>query len=87
MSAPSGTLDSTTDQRSRLRVSADFLRTPDGHSALLGFAGAVMITFGGFGAGSVRRHDPLLEDLHLSWLRFGTGTCCRRSSCGPASWR
>lgn len=32
-----------------------------------------MITFGGFGAGSVRRRDPLLEAMHLSWLRFGHG--------------
>ncbi|MHD0303537.1 alpha-(1-_6)-mannopyranosyltransferase A [Rhodococcus erythropolis] len=53
---------------------ANFLRTPEGHSALLGFFGAVMITFGGFGAGSVRRQDPLLESMHLSWLRFGHGS-------------
>lgn len=33
-----------------------------------------MITFGGFGAGSVRREDPLLESMHLSWLRFGHGS-------------
>jgi len=45
---------------------ANFLRTPEGHSALLGFVGAAMITFGGFGAGSVRRQDPLLESMHLS---------------------
>ncbi|MGC0364489.1 alpha-1,6-mannosyltransferase [Rhodococcus sp. 27YEA15] len=52
----------------------DFLRTPEGHSAILGFVGAVLITFGGFGAGSVRRQDPLLESMHLSWLRFGHGS-------------
>ncbi|WP_328411354.1 alpha-(1-_6)-mannopyranosyltransferase A [Nocardia sp. NBC_00403] len=56
-----------------VRTSADFLRSPEGHSALLGFFGAVMITFGGFGAGSVRKRDPLLEAMHLSWLRFGHG--------------
>ena len=28
---------------------------------------------GGLGAGSTRQHDPLLESLHLSWLRFGHG--------------
>jgi alpha-1,6-mannosyltransferase len=56
-----------------MRTSADFLRSPEGHSALLGFFGAVMITFGGFGAGSVRKRDPLLEAMHLSWLRFGHG--------------
>lgn len=59
--------------RSRLRVAADFARSPEGHAATLGFFGALMITFGGFGAGAVRKHDPLLEALHLSWLRFGHG--------------
>lgn len=59
--------------RGRLRVAADFLRSPEGHAALLGFAGAAMIMFGGFGAGSVRKRDPLLEAAHLSWLRFGHG--------------
>lgn len=59
--------------RSRLRTTGDFLRSPEGHAALLGFAGAALITFGGFGAGAVRKRDPLLEALHLSWLRFGHG--------------
>ncbi|MCI4675413.1 alpha-(1-_6)-mannopyranosyltransferase A [Candidatus Mycolicibacterium alkanivorans] len=45
----------------------------DGRPALLGFLGAVLITLGGLGAGSTRQHDPLLESLHLSWLRFGHG--------------
>jgi len=31
------------------------------------------MTFGSFGAGSVRRQDPLLEEMFLSWLRFGHG--------------
>ncbi|MFF0490708.1 alpha-(1-_6)-mannopyranosyltransferase A [Nocardia sp. NPDC003482] len=51
----------------------DFLRSPEGHAALLGFWGALGITFGGLGAGAVRRNDPLLEQVHLSWLRFGHG--------------
>jgi alpha-1,6-mannosyltransferase len=38
-----------------------------------GFLGAVLITMGGLGAGSTRLHDPLLETMHLSWLRFGHG--------------
>ncbi|MFX0572980.1 alpha-(1-_6)-mannopyranosyltransferase A [Nocardia nepalensis] len=59
--------------RTWIRTSADFARSPEGHSALLGFFGALMITFGGFGAGSVRKRDPLLEAMHLSWLRFGHG--------------
>ncbi|NNH72171.1 alpha-(1-_6)-mannopyranosyltransferase A [Nocardia uniformis] len=60
-------------QTSRWARAADFARNPEGKAALLGFFGAVMITFGGFGAGSVRRNDPLLEAAHLSWLRFGHG--------------
>jgi alpha-1,6-mannosyltransferase len=50
-----------------------FARSPEGRPALLGFLGAVLITTGGLGAGSTRLHDPLLESLHLSWLRFGHG--------------
>ncbi|MEU0545180.1 alpha-(1-_6)-mannopyranosyltransferase A [Nocardia sp. NPDC005978] len=56
-----------------MRTYADFARSPEGKAALLGCFGALMITFGGFGAGSVRRNDPLLEAAHLSWLRFGHG--------------
>lgn len=50
-----------------------FLRGPQGRPALLGCLGAVLIAVGGLGAGSTRLHDPLLESLHLSWLRFGHG--------------
>ncbi|MBF6174126.1 alpha-(1-_6)-mannopyranosyltransferase A [Nocardia blacklockiae] len=56
-----------------IHFAADFLRSPEGHAALLGFWGSLMITFGGLGAGAVRRSDPLLEAAHLSWLRFGHG--------------
>ncbi|WP_405168141.1 alpha-(1-_6)-mannopyranosyltransferase A [Nocardia sp. NBC_01499] len=59
--------------RSWMRTVAVFLRSPEGHAALLGCYGAIMITFGGFGAGSTRQRDPILEALHLSWLRFGHG--------------
>ncbi len=55
---------------SRLR---EFIAVRDGRPALLGCLGAAMITAGGLGAGSTRLHDPLLETLHLSWLRFGHG--------------
>lgn len=55
------------------RLSADFFRSPEGHAAVLGFWGSVMITVGGMGAGATRRSDPLLESAHLSWLRFGHG--------------
>ncbi|MFE6923914.1 alpha-(1-_6)-mannopyranosyltransferase A [Nocardia sp. NPDC057663] len=59
--------------RSWLRTAGDFARSPEGHAAMMGFVGAIMITLGGFGAGAVRKRDPLLEALHLSWLRFGHG--------------
>lgn len=60
-------------KKSSVRHLALFLRSPEGHAAVLGVIGAALITFGGFGAGSVRRRDPLLESMHLSWLRFGHG--------------
>ncbi|MFZ0714351.1 alpha-(1-_6)-mannopyranosyltransferase A [Mycobacterium sp.] len=55
---------------SRLR---EFASTTEGRPALLGFLGAALITMGGLGAGSTKQHDPVLETLHLSWLRFGHG--------------
>ncbi|ORB11592.1 alpha-(1-_6)-mannopyranosyltransferase A [Mycobacterium noviomagense] len=55
---------------SRLR---EFTQAPDAGPALLGFLGAALITAGGLGAGSTKPHDPLLESMHLSWLRFGHG--------------
>lgn len=56
-----------------LRRLAGFANSDEGRPALLGFAGALLIALGGLGAGSTRQHDPLLESLHLSWLRFGHG--------------
>lgn len=50
-----------------------FVSSEAAHPALLGLLGAVLITTGGLGAGSTRQHDPMLEELHLSWLRFGHG--------------
>lgn len=57
-------------QWQRLR---EFTRSDRSRPAMLGLAGAVAVTAGGLGAGSTRVHDPLLETLHLSWLRFGHG--------------
>lgn len=51
----------------------EFARSAEGRPALVGCLGAVLITAGGLGAGSTKPHDPLLESLHLSWLRFGHG--------------
>jgi alpha-1,6-mannosyltransferase len=50
-----------------------FTASTEGGPALMGFVGAVLLTTGGLGAGSTRLHDPLLESLHLSWMRFGHG--------------
>ena len=50
-----------------------FVAGPQSGPAKLGFLGSVLITTGGLGAGSTKPHDPLLEALHLSWLRFGHG--------------
>lgn len=50
-----------------------FATADEGRPALLGLLGAVLITIGGLGAGSTKLHDPVLEALHLSWMRFGHG--------------
>jgi alpha-1,6-mannosyltransferase len=55
---------------SRLR---EFITTTEGRPALVGCLGATLITVGGLGAGSIKQHDPLLELVHLSWLRYGHG--------------
>ncbi|AXN50491.1 hypothetical protein VIMS_01354 [Mycobacterium marinum] len=55
---------------SRIR---EFASSPQAGPARLGLLGAVLITVGGLGAGSIRQHDPLLESIHMSWLRFGHG--------------
>lgn len=59
--------------RQRLSRLRSFATAAEGAPARLGFLGAVLITAGGLGAGSTRQHDPLLESIHLSWLRFGHG--------------
>lgn len=50
-----------------------FAAAPQARPAKLGFLGSVLITAGGLGAGSIKPHDPLLESIHMSWLRFGHG--------------
>ncbi len=70
-SVPAATSATAAPQRlSRLR---EFVTTTEGRPALLGFLGAALITTGGLGAGSTKQHDPVLEWLHLSWLRYGHG--------------
>ena len=50
-----------------------FATAAESRPAKLGMLGSVLITMGGLGAGSTRQHDPLLESLHMSWMRFGHG--------------
>ena len=65
-----GSTIARTQHFSRLR---EFINAADGRPALLGCLGAALITIGGLGAGSTKQHDPLLESLHLSWMRYGHG--------------
>ncbi|MFZ0226942.1 MAG: alpha-(1-_6)-mannopyranosyltransferase A, partial [Mycobacterium sp.] len=51
----------------------EFASAAEGRPALLGFLGASLITAGGLGAGATKQHDPVLESVHLSWLRYGHG--------------
>ncbi len=55
---------------SRLRA---FVTAAESRPAKLGLLGSVLITLGALGAGSTRQHDPLLESMHMSWMRFGHG--------------
>ncbi|MET0457341.1 MAG: alpha-(1-_6)-mannopyranosyltransferase A [Mycobacterium sp.] len=77
MTQPAPTPVSNDDPKSGVRqwISrlAGFAAAPQGRPALLGFLGAVLIATGGLGAGSTRQHDPVLESIQLSWLRFGHG--------------
>jgi alpha-1,6-mannosyltransferase len=73
MSIPTAAPASTTAAPRPLSRLREFTATADGRPALLGCLGAVLITMGGLGAGSTKQHDPLLETLHLSWLRYGHG--------------
>jgi alpha-1,6-mannosyltransferase len=65
-----GSTIARTQHFSRLQ---EFITAAEGRPALLGCLGAALITIGGLGAGSTKQHDPLLESLHLSWMRYGHG--------------
>lgn len=73
MTPPPPTQAGTTGPARHVSRLAEFATSPEAQPAWLGGLGAVLITTGGLGAGSTRQHDPLLESLHLSWLRFGHG--------------
>ncbi len=70
-SSPLRAADATDE--SSWRSTRRFFGGRAGRATLVGLAGSALITFGGFGSGAVRRRDPLLEAMHLSWLRFGHG--------------
>ena len=59
--------------RTQLGQLKQFTLSAQARPALLGAAGAALITAGALGAGSTRVNDPVLESIHLSWLRFGHG--------------
>ncbi len=63
----------TTGMAQHISRLAAFAVSAEARPARLGCLGAALLTIGGLGAGSTRLHDPLLESLHLSWLRFGHG--------------
>lgn len=73
MTTPTPTRPPRTGLSHHVSRLTSFATSPQAQPARLGFLGAVLITAGGLGAGSTRLHDPLLESLHLSWLRFGHG--------------
>jgi alpha-1,6-mannosyltransferase len=75
MSTPASTpaADPATGRRQHFSRLREFTTAAEGRPALLGCLGAALITTGGLGAGSTKQHDPLLESLHLSWLRYGHG--------------
>jgi alpha-1,6-mannosyltransferase len=73
MTTPTSTRDPKPWLGRHVRALQTFATAEEGRPALLGFLGAALITVGGLGAGSTRLHDPLLESLHLSWMRFGHG--------------
>jgi alpha-1,6-mannosyltransferase len=73
MTIPTATRDPKPGLGRHVRALQNFATAEEGRPALTGFVGAALITVGGLGAGSTRLHDPLLESLHLSWMRFGHG--------------
>jgi alpha-1,6-mannosyltransferase len=73
MTTPTPTTALTTGLAAKVSRLTAFTTSPEGRPALLGCLAAALITAGGLGAGSTRLHDPVLESLHLSWLRFGHG--------------
>ena len=73
MTTPTAARSSRTGLAQHLSRLAAFTSSQEGRPALLGCLGAALITLGGLGAGSTRQHDPVLESMQLSWLRFGHG--------------
>ena len=70
---PSGSPATKPSAGGRFSQLKAFVGAAESGPAKLGMLGSVLITVGGLGAGSTRQHDPLLESIHMSWLRFGHG--------------
>ncbi|MCV6967665.1 alpha-(1-_6)-mannopyranosyltransferase A [Mycobacterium intermedium] len=73
MSSPASSPAQKSSVAQRFSRILRFAAAPEAGPARLGLLGALLITAGGLGAGSTRQHDPLLESIHMSWLRFGHG--------------
>ncbi|WP_102142681.1 alpha-(1-_6)-mannopyranosyltransferase A [Mycobacterium hubeiense] len=73
MTTPTRTQTPKTGLAEHVSRLTTFAASEQAKPALLGCLGAALITIGGLGAGSTRLHDPLLESLHLSWMRYGHG--------------
>lgn len=58
---------------SQLRASGSAAAHSAGRPLLAGLGGTVLMTLASVGAGATPRTDPLLESMHLSWIRFGHG--------------
>lgn len=63
----------TTAEERRIGSLREFFGSLQGRAALLGLLGAIVLVIGGLGSGSLRRHDALLENMQLGWLRYGHG--------------
>ncbi|MEO6882097.1 MAG: alpha-(1-_6)-mannopyranosyltransferase A [Mycobacteriaceae bacterium] len=58
---------------SRLRTSVAAAAHDARRPLVLGVGGTVLMALASVGAGAIPRTDPLLEAMHLSWVRFGHG--------------
>lgn len=58
---------------SQLRASGSTAAHDAGRPLLIGLGGSVLLALASVGAGAIPVTDPVLEAMHLSWVRFGHG--------------